>query len=87
MINSSTGFNLASQPCFFIAFLWAGFNSINMSKQKFDNYYDIAYKTKSGRMMVAKRIAAKTSKEAKEKLKKEMRASSSFDGIITAIKL
>ena len=58
-----------------------------MTKQKFDNYYDIAYKTKGGRMMVAKRIAAKTSKEAKEKLKKQMRASSTFDGIVTVIKL
>lgn len=58
-----------------------------MAKQQFDNLYDIAYKTKSGRLMVAKRIAAKTAEEAKKKLKKEMRLSSSFDSIVTVIKL
>jgi len=58
-----------------------------MSKQKFNNYYDVAYKTKSGRLMVARRVAAKTAKEAKQKVKTEMRASSSFGGIVTATKL
>ena len=57
-------------------------------KTKFiDNYYDVIYKTKSGRAMVAKRVAAKTDKEARKKVKREMRASTSFDSIITIIKL
>ena len=50
------------------------------------NFYDIAYKTKSGRMMIASRIEAKTGKAAKAKLKKQMRASNSFDKIVTTIK-
>jgi len=54
---------------------------------KLDNYYDVVYKTKSGRAMVAKRIAAKTAKAAKSKLKTSMRASSSFKSVVTAIKL
>ncbi|PSJ72346.1 hypothetical protein C7N43_34605 [Sphingobacteriales bacterium UPWRP_1] len=56
-----------------------------MPKQKFTNLYDVIYKTKSGRVMVAGRIEAKTANEAKAKLKKEMRASSTFDKPIMAI--
>ncbi len=58
-----------------------------MSKNQLEKYYDVVYKTKSGRAMVAKRISGKNANEAKLKIKKEMRASSSFDKIITAIKL
>lgn len=58
-----------------------------MALQQFENFYDIAYKTKGGRMMVAKRVAGKTAEEAKRRLQKEMKASSSFDGIVLAIKL
>jgi len=50
-------------------------------------FYDVAYRTKTGRMMVAKRVCANTSKEAQRKIKKEMRASKSFDKVITTIKL
>jgi hypothetical protein len=58
-----------------------------MAEQKIKNYYDVAYKTKSGRMMVAKRVAGKTAKEAMEKVKKEMKTSTSFDKVVTAIKI
>lgn len=58
-----------------------------MTKQKLGNYYDIAYRTKSGRLMVARRIEAKTAKKAESKLKTQMKVSSSFDGIVTTIKL
>lgn len=56
-------------------------------KNETNNFYDIAYKTKSGRMMIAKRVEGKTSNDAKAKLKKQMRSSTSFDKIVTAIKL
>ncbi len=51
------------------------------------NFYDVIYKTKSGRGMVAKRVEAKTDKAAKAKVKKEMRASKSFSHIVTTFKL
>jgi hypothetical protein len=51
------------------------------------NYYDVIYKTKSGRAMVAKRVEAKSSTEAKSKIKNQMRASYTFDKVITTIKL
>ncbi len=51
----------------------------------FNNYYDIVYKTKRGRLMVAKRQEGKTAKEAKSKLKKRMRVSKIK--IISSIKL
>ena len=47
----------------------------------FDKPFDVAYKTKSGSAMVAKRIMAKNEEEAKEKLEKQMRASSTFDKV------
>ena len=51
------------------------------------NYYDVVYKTKSGRLMVAKRIEASTAKVAKSKLKKQMRKSTSFKSIVTTVKI
>jgi hypothetical protein len=56
-------------------------------KKQIENHYDIAYKTKSGRMMVAKNISGINANAAKAKLKKQMRKSSSFDSIITAVKV
>lgn len=58
-----------------------------MSKPKFDNYYDVVYKTIYGRARVVKRVPAKTSNEAKEKVKKQMKSSKTFDGIVTVVKL
>lgn len=43
--------------------------------------FDVVYSTKSGRLVVAKSVMANNAAEAKEKLKKEMRASTSFDKI------
>lgn len=57
------------------------------TKTKPTNFYDVVYKTKSGRAYVAKRIEAASAVIAKAKVKKQMRASSSFDKIIMAIKL
>lgn len=51
------------------------------------NRYDVFYRTKSGRGMVAHNITATSDKAARAKLKKQMRASSSFDKIVTVIKL
>lgn len=51
------------------------------------NSYDVVYKTKSGRAMVAKKVEAKTANAAKAKVKSEMRASTSFDKVVMAIKL
>jgi hypothetical protein len=48
----------------------------------FDKPFNVIYKTKSGRGMVASNIMAKNEKEAEEKLKKQMRASSTFDSVI-----
>ncbi len=56
-------------------------------KKKIDNLYDVAYLTKTGRLMVAKRISAKNKTEAKAKLKREMRASTSFKSIVTVIEI
>lgn len=58
-----------------------------MKITKHNNFYDVTYKTKSGRLMVAKRIAGQTENQAKELLKKKMRASETFDSVISAIKL
>lgn len=44
--------------------------------------YNVVYLTKSGRGMVAKNIMAKNEEEAKEKLEKQMRASTSFDKVV-----
>ncbi len=51
------------------------------------NIYDVVYKTKSGRAMIAKRIEAKTAKAAKAKVKRQMAASATFKNVVTAIKL
>ena len=55
--------------------------------EKLDNYYDVVYKTKSGRGMIAKRVSAKTAKAAKAKVKRDMSSSATFKNIVTAIKL
>lgn len=57
------------------------------NKKAGKNYYDVAYKTKNGRMMVATRVEAKTAQAAMQKVKKEMEKSNSFEKVITAIKL
>ncbi len=54
---------------------------------KLENYYDVVYKTKSGRAMVAKRIPAKTAKAAKALVKKQNIASTSFKNVVTTIKV
>lgn len=56
-------------------------------KTEIENDYDVIYKTTSGRAMIAKRIPAKTAEAAKAKVKKQMRASSTFKSVISAIKL
>jgi hypothetical protein len=48
----------------------------------FDKPFNVLYRTKSGTTMVAKRIMAKNEEEAKRKLEKQMRASSSFDKVV-----
>lgn len=48
-------------------------------------YYDVVYRTKSGRTMVSTRVEATSKNDAMAKLKKQMRASSSFDKPIMAI--
>jgi hypothetical protein len=50
----------------------------------FDKPFDVAYKTKSGKGMVALRIMAKNEEEAKQKLIKQMRSSDSFDKVYLA---
>jgi hypothetical protein len=52
-----------------------------------NKHFDIVYTTKSGRGMVAKNVVAKNQTEAKQKLKKEMQKSTSFDKIITVIEI
>lgn len=56
-------------------------------KAKCVNTYDVVYKTKSGRLMVAKKVCGDNANDAKKNLQKEMRASDSFDKVITATKL
>ena len=56
-------------------------------KQLYDNVYDVIYRVKSGRCVVVHNVSAKTDKEAKAKIKKEMKASSTFDKIVMAIKM
>jgi len=46
------------------------------------NSYNVIYSTKSGRTMVAKNIMATNKAEAEAKLKKEMRASNTFDKVV-----
>lgn len=58
-----------------------------MAKAILNNYYDVIYKTKSGRAVVYKRVEAKTDKAAKAKVKSEMKESKTFDKILMAIKL
>ena len=54
---------------------------------KFDSYYDIVYRTKSGRAMVQKRFPGKTADLAKQKFIKSMRSSDTFEKVITIFKL
>jgi hypothetical protein len=58
-----------------------------MSNKKESNFYDVVYRTKSGRGMIAKRIEAKNAEDAKRIVKKQMRASSSFDKCTAAYKI
>jgi hypothetical protein len=58
-----------------------------MNKKVLYNYYDIAYKTKGGRLMVAKRVKGKNDSDARRNLKREMRASKTFRNIVSVIKL
>lgn len=62
------------------------------------NFYDVVYLNKKptnpkrsllkpSRLMVAKKILAKTKKEAKLILEQQMRASTSFDKVVMVIKL
>lgn len=53
-----------------------------MAIRKPNKFYDIVYQTNSGRLMVAKKIEAKTKTDARAKLKMQMRASTSFKKII-----
>ena len=55
--------------------------------QAMTKYYDVVYQTTSGRLMIAKRVSAKSETEAKEKVKNEMRASTTFKEIKMAIGL
>ena len=48
----------------------------------FEKPFNVLYKTKSGRTMVASRIMAKTEDEAKQKLIKQMGASDTFDKVL-----
>ena len=57
-----------------------------MTKQQPNNIYDVVYTTKSGRTMVAHGIESKTMKAAEDKIKQNMRASSSFDKVVFVIK-
>ena len=58
-----------------------------MANQDYSNYYDVVYKTTSGRAMVAKKVEAKNANAAKAKIKREMNKSASFDKVVMAIKL
>lgn len=49
--------------------------------------YDVVYTTKSGRVMVAKRIEAISNKAAMQQLKTNMRASQSLNKIVMAIRI
>jgi DNA repair protein RadC len=49
----------------------------------FEKSFNVFYTTKSGRLMVALKVMAKTENEAKEKIVKQMRSSSTFDKVVT----
>lgn len=61
--------------------------SIKSKKMAGLKKFDVVYSTKSGRLMVAKSIMANNEAEAKEKLKTQMRASSTFDKVKLAMGL
>lgn len=50
-------------------------------------YFDVVYTTKSGKTMIAKRVEAVSAQDAKDKLKKQMKASTTFDKVVTAVGL
>ncbi len=54
-------------------------------KGKLLKKWDVVYSTKSGRTMIAKSIMATTATAAKNKVKQQMRASTSFKKIMMAI--
>ena len=58
-----------------------------MKSSPSDNIYDVFYRTKSGRGMIAKNVAVKNATAAIEKIKKEMRTSKSFDKVVTVFKI
>ena len=51
-----------------------------------DNFYDVIYSTKRGVTMIAKRVPAPTEAKAKAKVRKEMRASTTFKKILMVVK-
>lgn len=54
---------------------------------KLNSYWDVVYKTTSGRAMVAKRVAATSKTAAMAKVKNEMAKSTTFKNVVMAIKL
>jgi hypothetical protein len=77
------GFNIVTE--FENEYADGGFmNDVYADGGSFDKPFDVAYKTKSGRSMVALRIMAKNEEEAKQKLIKQMRSSDSFDKVYLA---
>jgi hypothetical protein len=55
--------------------------------KKLESYFDVIYKTTSGRAMIAKRVSAKSKAGAMRKVIKEMSKSSTFKRCLMAIKL
>jgi len=54
---------------------------------KLDRCFDVVYKTTSGRAVIAKRVSAKSKTAAMAKIKREMKASSTFKRVLMAIEL
>jgi len=62
-----------------------GTHENKIMENKIKKYFDVIYTTKSGNSMIAKKIEAESKEDAKEVLKKQMRASSTFDKVLTVI--
>lgn len=58
-----------------------------MKNSCFHNYFNVIYKTKSGRSVVAQRVLGVTAHEAKKRIETEMALSPTFDRILIAVKL
>jgi hypothetical protein len=58
----------------------------SVKKIKLDKLYDVIYRT-SGRTMIAKNVSAKSKIGAMTKVKKEMKASSTFKRCVVAIEI